>query len=43
MYLYNKKMNYLCIRCKKEFDNYNKTKTCDKCIAYVAEKMVCSF
>ena len=32
-----------CIRCKQKFDNYNTTKTCDTCIAYVAEKMVCEW
>ena len=35
-------MNCICIRCKKELFNTD-NKTCDKCIAYVAEKMVCEW
>ena len=32
-----------CIICKTEFDDYNKTKTCDACINYIGECFVCSF
>ena len=32
----------MCIRCKKLIENTDK-KTCDICIAYVDQKMICGF
>ena len=35
-------MNCICIRCKTEFDNTDNN-TCDMCIAYIGQTMVCTF